>query len=255
MLAIPSSEGVAALSFAIAADGTLAQIVEQPTTETLRSKERQMLLPVNLLDNIRTVGDAAPAPQGTILAMSRSEDELTRDRVQVQASDNDREVVNKLKLGDMVKLYDTNSYNGLYQVRSVEDGSFTIDAPFQYNEVGRWEVMEKEDTGLVFDGIVTRYEGVQRVYDFGVNANHGIAHGSPYGGGITRSRKLGDETTLATRYSNHELFAVREGATYVETFEFCTKPAVDPKKVVNSSNSHIFKPALWGRLSRTAEDK
>jgi hypothetical protein len=158
MLAIPTSEGVAALSFAIAADGTLAQIVKQPTTETLRSKEREMLLPVNLLDNIRTVGDAAPAPQGTILAMSRSEDELTRDRVKVQASDNDLETVNKLKLGDIVKLYDTNSYNGLYQVRRVENGSFTIDAPFQYNEVGRWEVMEKEDTGLVFDGIVTRYE-------------------------------------------------------------------------------------------------
>ncbi len=158
MLAIPTSEGVAALSFAIAADGTLAQIVEQPITDTLRSKEREMLLPVNLLDNIRTVGDAAPAPQGTILAMSRSEDELTRDRVKVQASDNDLETVNKLKLGDIVKLYDTNSYNGLYQVCSVENGSFTIDAPFQYKEVGRWEVMEKEDTGLVFDGIVTRYE-------------------------------------------------------------------------------------------------
>jgi hypothetical protein len=158
MLAIPTNDGVAALSFAIAADGTLAQIVKQPNTETLRSKEREMLLPVNLLDNIRTVGDAAPAPQGTILAMSRSEDDLTRDRVQVQASNNDREAVNKLKLGDMVKLYDTNSYNGLYQLRSVENGSFTIDAPFQYNEVGRWEVMEKEDTGLVFDGIVTRYE-------------------------------------------------------------------------------------------------
>lgn len=41
MLAIPTNDGVAALSFAIAADGTLAQIVKQPTTETLRSKERE----------------------------------------------------------------------------------------------------------------------------------------------------------------------------------------------------------------------
>jgi hypothetical protein len=105
-------------------------------------------------------------------------------------------------------------------------------------------------------GVATDDEGVQRVYDFGVNANHGVAHGAPYGGGITLSRNLGDGTTLATRYSNHELFAVSEGATYVETFEFRTDPVVnEPKNVVNSSNGHIFKPELWGRLSRTAEDK
>lgn len=104
-------------------------------------------------------------------------------------------------------------------------------------------------------GVAMDDEGVQRVYDFGVNANHGIAHGSPYGGGITLSSKLGDNTTPATRYSNHELFAVSEGATYVESFEFRTTAPVDPNNIVNSSNSQIFKPALWGRLSRTAEDK
>ncbi|MEG4484244.1 LamG-like jellyroll fold domain-containing protein [Microcoleus sp. D2_18a_B4] len=158
MLAVPTTQGVAALSFAIAADGTLAQIVQQRSTKTLRSKEREMLLPIDLLDNIRTVGDAAPAPKGTILGMNRSDDDLTRDRVRVQASNNDLEAVHKLNLGDMVKLSDTTSYNGLYQVGSVENGSFTINAPFKFDEVGRWEVMEEEDTGLVFDGIVTRYE-------------------------------------------------------------------------------------------------
>ena len=179
MLAIPTGQGVAALSFAIAADGTLAKIVvKQPKTETLRSKEREILLPVNLLDKIRPVGDASPAPEGVIAGMSRSTDDDTADRVCVQAIAADKEAVKKLKRNDMVKLFDTVSYNGLYQVRSVEDGSFTIDAPFKFNEVGRWEVMEEKDTGLVFDGVVTGYEKAGDGKQLKVQAlNHGLTAG------------------------------------------------------------------------------
>jgi len=181
LLAIPTDQGVAALSFAIAADGTLAQIKKETTTATLRSQEREILLPVNLLDKLRPVADAAPAPQGLIHGLSRSMDDDTADRLRVQAVAADAEAVGRLNLGDTVKLYDTASYNGLYPVGSVdpEEGSFTIDAPFKFAEVGvgRWQVMEDEDTGLVFDGLVTGYENAGDGKLKVLAANHGLSSG------------------------------------------------------------------------------
>lgn len=68
MLAIPTNQGnVAAISFAVAADGTLSQIDENPDdTNVLRSNSRDLLLPLNTLDEIKGIGDSTPPPQGKI---------------------------------------------------------------------------------------------------------------------------------------------------------------------------------------------
>src|SRR5262249_43104400 len=160
-----------------AADGRLAQIVKEPASTTLRSQEREILLPLNLLDNIRAVGDSLPAPAGTIARMSRSTDDGSADRVRVQVGGGDKAALGKLKDGDTIKLNNTTSYDGLYRVGAVNNGSFVIDARFKFGEVGDWEKVEDEDTGLIFDGMVTSYEKSSDG-KLTVNAlNHGLAAG------------------------------------------------------------------------------
>ncbi|MDB9535064.1 hypothetical protein PN451_04245 [Dolichospermum planctonicum CS-1226] len=63
MLAIPTDKGAATLNFAIAGDGTLAEIDENPDKTILRSKTREILLPLNTLDEIKALADTTPPPQ------------------------------------------------------------------------------------------------------------------------------------------------------------------------------------------------
>ena len=177
LLAVPTATGTATLSFAIGADGRLAQIAGDSKDDLLRSQEREILLPLNLLDNIRAVGDSTATPAGVIAGMSRSDDDDSADRVRVQVSAGDKKAVSKLKSGDTVKLSNTTSYNGLYRVAKADDGSFVIDAPFKYGELGDWEKVEEEESGLIFDGMLAGYEkagdGKLKVRA----VNHGLAAG------------------------------------------------------------------------------
>ncbi|MBK6430214.1 LamG-like jellyroll fold domain-containing protein [Candidatus Amarolinea dominans] len=177
LLAVPTAAGTATLSFAIGVDGRLAQIAGDSKDELLRSQEREILLPLNLLDNIRAVGDSTAAPAGVIAGMRRSDDDDSADRVRVQVSADDKQAVSKLKSGDTVKLSNTASYNGLYRVAKADDGSFVIDAPFKYGELGDWEKVEEEESGLIFDGMLTGYaktgDGKLKVHA----VNHGLAAG------------------------------------------------------------------------------
>lgn len=177
LLAAPTTAGTAALSFSIAADGRLAQIAATSQDELQRSQEREILLPADLLDNIRPVGDSSDTPAGTIAGMSRSNGDDSADRVRVVVAEGDQAAVSKLTSGDTVKLSNTTSYNGLYSVAKADDGSFVIGAPFSYGEIGDWEKMEVEETGLIFDGMLTGYEktrdGKLKVYA----VNHGLAAG------------------------------------------------------------------------------
>ncbi len=66
MLAIPTDKGAAAFSFAIAGDGTLGEIDETPDSKLIRSRQREVLLPLNTLDEIKATGDTTPPPQGII---------------------------------------------------------------------------------------------------------------------------------------------------------------------------------------------
>ena len=177
MLAVPTDAGVMALNFALAADGTLARINADSTETILRSKQREVLLPLSVMDEIRAVGDATPAPGGTIQAISRSTGDSNADRVRVSVADGEQAQLERLRKGDVVRLFNTTTYNGLYAVRSVDNGAFCIDAPFRYDDVGEWEKLEEEDNGLVFDGLITGYEktgdGVVKVEA----VNHGLLAG------------------------------------------------------------------------------
>ncbi|WP_424101635.1 LamG-like jellyroll fold domain-containing protein [Moorena producens] len=170
MVAIPTKQGnVATLSFAVAADGTLSEIDQNPdNTEILRSQSRDLLLPLNTLDEIKAIGDSTPPPQAQITGIERGYE----DRVQIVSSPS-----SGLKTGDTVKIANTQSYNGHYQVISIDGDTFEIAAEWVNSEIGSWEVVPKTETGLVFDGMITE---VERVADGKLHItafNHGLQAG------------------------------------------------------------------------------
>ncbi|NEO74886.1 LamG-like jellyroll fold domain-containing protein [Moorena sp. SIO4G3] len=170
MVAIPTKQGnVAALSFAVATDGTLSQIDQNPdNTNILRSQSRDLLLPLNTLDEIKAIGDSTPPPQAKITGIERGYE----DRVQIVSSPS-----SGLKTGNTVKISNTQNYNGHYQVISIDGDTFEIAADWVNSEIGSWEVVPKTETGLVFDGIITE---VERVADGKLQItalNHGLQAG------------------------------------------------------------------------------
>lgn len=153
MLAIPTNKGTAVLSFAIAGDGTLAQINESAEKNIIRSQQREILLPLNTLENIRAFGDVSSTPQGTVVGLNvGNKDEDAEDLVKV-ATENAGELKNR----DLVKITGTQNYQGHYRAAKLDEDRFTIDIPFT-NGLGYWEKQEKDAGGLSFDGMITAYE-------------------------------------------------------------------------------------------------
>ncbi|MEI6428051.1 MAG: LamG domain-containing protein [Pseudanabaena sp. ELA607] len=153
MLAIPTDKGTAAFSFGIAGDGTLAEIDDTPDSTVLRSRQREILLPLNTLDEVKAFADRTPPPQGIIRGLAVGTDEedaedLVKIATDAQAAD--------LENGDMVKITGTSDYQGLYRSRKIDENTFEIDVPSS-GELGYWEKEEPEASGLVFDGMISAY--------------------------------------------------------------------------------------------------
>lgn len=173
MLAIPTNKGTVAFSFAIASDGTLAQIDETPDSTLIRSRQREVLLPLNTLDEIKAIGDITPPPQGIITGLAQGTDaEEIEDLVKVSTNDKAAELAN----GDLVKITGTSDYQGLYRTKKVDENTFEIDLTLD-NGLGYWEKEDQEEGGLIFDGMITAYEktadGKLRV----TCPNHGLEDG------------------------------------------------------------------------------
>jgi len=155
MLAIPTDKGTAAFSFAIAGDGTLAEIDKTPDSTIIRSQQREVLLPLNTLDEITAIGDKTPPPQGIITGFAEGTDaEDIEDLVKISTDGKAAELAN----GDLVKITGTSDYQGLYRIKKVvDDKTFEIDLPAG-NGLGYWEKEDKEAGGLIFDGLITAYQ-------------------------------------------------------------------------------------------------
>jgi len=175
MLVIPTDQGnTVALSFAAAKDGTLSQISEKiPDQEELRSVNRAVLLPLNTLDNIRAIGDSTPPASGAITSMKRTEGDLVQITSVEAAS---------LKPGDNVKIQGTTHYNGYYLAQKIDENTFEIAAKWVGGDsknwkLGTWEEIPNEESGLIFDGIITAAErtadGKLRI----TSPNHGLESG------------------------------------------------------------------------------
>jgi hypothetical protein len=173
MLAIPTDKGAAAFSFAIAGDGTLGEIDETPDSKIIRSRQREVLLPLNTLDEIKAIGDKTPPPQGIISGFSAGTDEEDiEDLVKISTNGG----ASKLANYDLVKISGTSDYQGLYPTIKVDENTFDIDIPLDRG-LGYWEKEEQEEGGLIFDGMITAYQktadGKLRV----TCANHGLQNG------------------------------------------------------------------------------
>lgn len=173
MLAVPTDKGTAAISFAIASDGTLSEINETPTSTVLRSNEREILLPLNTLDEIKSIAGVMP-PQGKIMGIERGSDdpvEEAEDKIRI-ISDTQVDLEN----GDEVKIQGTLSYNGVYRVSQIDANSFVINNKWSSSELGFWEKQE-EDKNLIFDGQISSYQitadGQLQIKAF----NHGLENG------------------------------------------------------------------------------
>ncbi|WP_226594435.1 LamG domain-containing protein, partial [Microseira wollei] len=154
MLAVPTTTGTAALSFAIAADGTLAQIDETPEKTIIRSNQREVLLPLNTLDEIKAFGDRTPTPQGIIVGLLEgTKAENAEDLVKVSTNSQAAGLAD----GDLVKISGTKDYQGLYNTRRIDANTFEISIATG-TELGYWEKEEEEEGGLIFDGMITAYE-------------------------------------------------------------------------------------------------
>lgn len=146
----------AVLSFAIASDGTLAQISETPATSLIRSQQREILLPLNTLDEIRAFASAAPAPQGVITGFAMGADGSAAEDLVTIATAGAGDLANN----DLVKITGSQDYQGLYSTTKIDNSQFKIQVTASSpagTGLGFWEQKETKTTGLVFDGKITAY--------------------------------------------------------------------------------------------------
>jgi hypothetical protein len=173
MLAIPTDKGAAVFSFAIAGDGTLGEINKNPDSKLIRSRQREVLLPLNTLDEIKAIGDTTPPPQGIISGFAAGTDEEDIEDLVKISTDG---CASKLANYDLVKISGTSDYQGLYPTIKVDQDTFDIDIPLDRG-LGYWEREDQEEGGLIFDGMITAYQktadGKLRV----TCANHGLQNG------------------------------------------------------------------------------
>ncbi|MEA5581229.1 LamG-like jellyroll fold domain-containing protein [Nodularia harveyana UHCC-0300] len=178
MLGIVTTDNtVAAISFAVLGDGTLSKIQETGNPQILRSNIREVLLPLNSLDNIKSIGIAEPPPEGTITALNRT---ITDGIANVQVTSTETSV---LKNGDELIITGTTSYDGHYTITKIDETTFEIDAPWVENgnniteQLGTWQVVPPEEQAVTFDGLITGYE-ITSEGKLRVKAeNHGLENG------------------------------------------------------------------------------
>ncbi|SKB12717.1 hypothetical protein PL11201_420057 [Planktothrix sp. PCC 11201] len=173
MLAIPTNTGnVAAFSFAVAGDGTLSQIAPTATEKIWRNTARQVLLPLNTLDNVKIIGTTTPPPQGQITRLEQGEE----DAVNVVSSTVTNLDATKI---NQVKISGTRHYNSFQQgITKIDNNVFEVTPPSPV--LGNWEVIPEEQTGLIFNGAVTACEttstGKLRItaLNHGLNTGEGV---------------------------------------------------------------------------------
>lgn len=142
----------AAVSFAIATDGTLSQVDTTPDTSTvLRSDSRELILPLSLLDGIKEYAAATSPPTGTILATEQGDG----GKLQIRSA---AALPTSFAAGSQVKLRGTQSYDGYYKVLSVDGATFQIAASFTNSEAGFWEAIPAAQAALVFDDMIVGTE-------------------------------------------------------------------------------------------------
>ena len=225
MLAIPTDKGTAAFSFAIGGDGTLAQIDETAENTILRSTQREILLPLNTLDEIKAIADRTPPPQGIITGLVEgTNEEDAEDLVKISTQG-----AAGLENYDLVKISGTSDYQGLYRAKTVDKNTFEIDLPsVNGNGLGYWEKEDREAGGFIFDGMITAYkktaDGKLRV----ICPDHGLENG--------------DEVQIAGTDVYNNTYPVRkiDDTQFVIERKWATGEAINVKLVSRKRRGVVF---------------
>ncbi|MFM2060893.1 MAG: hypothetical protein RLZZ507_563 [Cyanobacteriota bacterium] len=174
---VTNDDKVASMNFAALGDGTLSQINNTPSNKVLRSNIREILLPLNTLDQIQAIGIVAPPPEGTITAFNRN----IRDSIpNVQVTSAQASV---LKSGQEIVIQGTSAYDGYHTITKIDNTTFEINAPWvenatvQNTQLGTWKAVPPEAQAITFDGIITGYE-ITSTGKLRIKAeNHGLGNG------------------------------------------------------------------------------
>ena len=223
LLAIPTDKGTAAFSFAIAGDGTLAQIDETPENTIIRSTQREILLPLNTLDEIKAIGDKTPPPQGIITGLAEGTDEEdAEDLVKISTQG-----AAGLENYDIVKISGTSDYQGLYRAKTVDKNTFEIDLP-SGNGLGYWEKEDQEAGGLIFDGMITAYQKTAQGKLRVTCPDHGLENG--------------DEVQIAGTDAYNETYPVQkiDDTHFVIERKWATGEAINVKLVSRKRRGVVF---------------
>jgi|GEM_PF-458229 len=237
MLAIPTNRGVAAVSFAAAADGTLSELpqLEDPEVETgpdvLRSNQREMLLPLNLLENIKALGGKPKALPGSVAKLQLGTAEAgAADLVTVAFEGKETAT---LADGDRVKIENTVDFDGVYPVEALDEDTFAIaiDPPESQNSnrqkqseepkalnLGQWEKVEGNGGPSIFEGAITAYEGTTDGKLKVTALNHGLNSDDRVRIGGTKSYN----GTYPIRKLNDTQFAIEQPWALAETVNVTT---------------------------------
>ncbi|VXD25903.1 LamG-like jellyroll fold domain-containing protein [Planktothrix paucivesiculata] len=224
MLAIPTNKGTAAFSFAIAGDGTLSEIDKTPDKTIIRNKQREILLPLNTLDEIKALADRTPPPQGIITGLMEGSDEEDAENLVKIATD---DKAGELKNGDLVKIMGTRDYQGLYRANNVDENTFDLDLKLT-QELGYWEKQEEEEGGLIFDGMITAYEKM---------ADGKLRVTCPYHG-----LENGDEVQITGTENYNDSYPIKkiDDTHFVIEHQWATGSAINIKLVSHRRRGIVF---------------
>ncbi|KAA3663680.1 MAG: hypothetical protein DWQ04_09550, partial [Chloroflexi bacterium] len=172
MVVIPTNEdNTVALSFSVAADGTLSQISEEPENFTiLKSDSRQILLPPSTIDDIMPVGTTILPDQGLIKRIEKGANNSVTIKI-------DPDSGNQMNGYQTVQISDMSDASGEYiAVKTVDEDTFEI----RYNKssIGKWKsIVDDDEQDIVYNGKITAYqitgENTLQVKAF----NHGLSTG------------------------------------------------------------------------------
>jgi hypothetical protein len=172
MLVVPTATGTATLSFGIAGDGTLAQVDESAEFKEVRSSSKEVLLPLNTLEAIKSFADKTPSPKGIVSGFALStEADGVEDVVKITAQN-----AAQLTNDDWITLTGTLDYQGVYGATPIDKNTFKIAIP-KATEIGYWEKQELVTGGLEFDGMVSSYRKTADGELTIISQNHGLVQG------------------------------------------------------------------------------
>jgi hypothetical protein len=137
------------------------------------------------------------------------------------------------------KIAEVQVWNKAREPKEIRDSMYLRLTGKEVGLVGYWRL------GAIAEG------DDREVIDFSVFGNNGIVYGDPFVSAVILDRTLRDGKSVI-QYTNDDLVAVAQQATYEESFEFKLDKPLDPSNVDGNGNQ-VFEFFYWGKAKRDIE--